>query len=184
MSETRLVRARAAAVLSVVLLSGVLLAAVGCGGDKDKDQAEGLPARDLVPGAVQLGDTAATDPAALAAPYAAEPAAAPAAEALVPPPATGPRREPPRTADQARLAVPGGTYSLQLGSFLSLDNARSLGARVEALGYAPVLESAVVGGQTYHRVLLRGLADRTEASRTGERLRSELGVTYLIRQGD
>ncbi|MBE0566782.1 MAG: SPOR domain-containing protein, partial [Krumholzibacteria bacterium] len=102
----------------------------------------------------------------------------------VPPPATGPRREPPRTADQARLAVPGGTYSLQLGSFRSLDNARSLGARVEALGYAPVLESAVVGGQTYHRVLLRGLADRTEASRTGERLRSELGVTYLIRQGD
>lgn len=182
MSEARPVRAGAAAALSAVLLAGALLAAAGCGGDKDTG--EGLPARGLVPGAVQLDDTAATDTAALADPYAAPTEAAPAAEALVPPPSTTPRREPPRSADQARQAAPGGTFSLQLGSFLSLDNARSLAARIEALGYAPDLESAVVGGQTYHRVLLSGLADRTEASRTGERLRSELGVTYLIRQGD
>ena len=105
---------------------------------------------------------------------------------LTPPPAAKPaaRAAAPRTADAARQAAAGGTFALQLGSFRNLDNARALSARVEALGYAPVLESAVVGGQTYHRVVVTGLPDRAAASRTGEKLRAELGVTYLIRQSD
>ncbi|MCB1184524.1 SPOR domain-containing protein, partial [bacterium] len=50
------------------------------------------------------------------------------------------------------------------------------------LGYAPVMEVATLGGQTYHRVVLPGLADRAAAERLGERLRAELGITYLIRR--
>jgi len=90
----------------------------------------------------------------------------------------------PRPRDAAREPTADGAFSLQLGSFRSLDNARALLARIETLGYEPVLESVVLGGQTYHRVLLRGLADRAAASRTGEALRAELGITYLIRQSD
>ncbi len=75
-----------------------------------------------------------------------------------------------------------GTYSLQLGSFRSAENARAEAERIAALGHAPVVEVASLGGQTYHRVVLRGLADRNEAERLGENIRSQLGITYLIRQ--
>ncbi|MFN2370223.1 MAG: SPOR domain-containing protein, partial [Candidatus Krumholzibacteriia bacterium] len=172
MNEARLVRVPSAALAGAALLAGLLLAGAGCGGDQDKS--DSLPSGGLVPGSVVTTDTTGTagtliDPTA-AADTAAR-AAAPATETLAPVPATTPRRDPPRTVDSARQAAPAGTFSLQLGSFRSLDNARGLGARVKALGYEPAVESAVVAGQTYHRVLLHGLADRSEASRTGERLR-------------
>ncbi|MFO7609024.1 MAG: SPOR domain-containing protein [Candidatus Krumholzibacteriia bacterium] len=188
MNEARLGRVPSAALAGAALLAGLLLAGAGCGGDEE--MSDGLPAEGLVPGSVVTTDTTGTtgtagtliDPTA-AADTAAQ-AAAPAPETLAPVPATTPRRDPPRTVDSARQAAPAGTFSLQLGSFRSLDNARGLGARVKALGYEPAVESAVVAGHTYHRVLLHGLADRSEASRTGERLRAELGITYLIRQSD
>lgn len=184
MNEARLVRVPCVALAGAALLAGLLLAGAGCGGDKE--QGDGLPAQGLVPGSVVTTETADSAGAAIdqAAADTAGQAATPAPETLAPVPKATPRREPPRTAASARQAAPGGTFSLQLGSFRSLDNARALGARVEALGYAPVVESAVVAGQTYHRVLLHGLGDRSEASRTGERLRTELGITYLIRQAD
>jgi DedD protein len=75
-----------------------------------------------------------------------------------------------------------GTISLQLGSFRSAENARAEVKRIAALGHLPVVEVASLGGQTYHRVVLRGLADRNEAERLGENIRSQLGITYLIRQ--
>jgi DedD protein len=75
-----------------------------------------------------------------------------------------------------------GTFSLQLGSFRSAENARAEVERITALGHSPVVEVASLGGQTYHRVVLRGLADRNEAERLGENIRSQLGITYLIRQ--
>ncbi|MDX2474800.1 MAG: SPOR domain-containing protein [Candidatus Krumholzibacteria bacterium] len=75
-----------------------------------------------------------------------------------------------------------GTFSLQLGSFRSAENARAEAERIAALGHSVVVEVASLGGQTYHRVVLRGLADRNEAERLGENIRSQLGITYLIRQ--
>lgn len=171
---------------SLVLLlgAGLLLAAAGCGGDKQPEA--GQQAATLVPGGVQPADSTgfvdtAGDSLGLDEIGAEQPEAV-----LTPPPTATPtvRTTAPRTVDAARQAAPGGTFALQLGSFRNLDNARALSARVEALGYTPVLESAVVGGQTYHRVILRGLPDRAAAAGTGERLRAELGITYLIRQSD
>ncbi len=169
----------------LALLAALALAVGGCGGGKD-DKAE-PPARTLVPAAMPAADSTALAVAAADAGAVADTVAAgPVDEAMTPPPAraTTSRTAPPRTTDLARQAAPGGTFSLQLGSYRNLDNARAQAARIEALGYTPVLESAVVGGQTHHRVLLRGLADRAEAARVGERLRTELGITYLIRQSD
>lgn len=169
---------------ALVLAAGVLLAFCGCGGDK-QPEAGRQPAA-LVPGGLQPADTTGlADASADSLPWDEVVAEDPQA-VLNPPPAAKPtaRATAPRTADAARQAAAGGAFALQLGSFRNLDNARALGARVEALGYAPVLESAVVGGQTYHRVIVTGLPDRAAASRTGEKLRAELGVTYLIRQSD
>lgn len=165
------------------IVSAALIALPGCGGDNDTPAPAGHA---LVPGPGALPDTAAVDSTALdAAAPAAEPAAETAAPQTIAPAGEQPRRtEPPRTTDVARKPAPGGAFSLQLGSFRSLDNARRLVGRVEALGYAPVLESVVIGGETHHRVVLRGLPDRAEAAAVGERLRSELGITYLIRQSD
>ena len=55
--------------------------------------------------------------------------------------------------------------------------------RISALGYEPVIEDSDLGGQTYHRVMLRGVGDMAEASRLGEHIHSELGIAYLVRRG-
>ena len=75
-----------------------------------------------------------------------------------------------------------GSYSLQLGSFTNLANARKQVDRLSALGYAPVIEQSDLGGQIYHRVMLRGVGDMAEASRLGEYIHSELGIAYLVRR--
>ncbi len=169
---------------ALVLAAGLMLAVCGCGGDKQPEA--GRQPSALVPGGLQPADStgyadAAADSLGLDEVVSDNPQAV-----LTPPPAARPtaRAAAPRTADAARQSAAGGSFALQLGSFRNLDNARALSARVEALGYAPVLESAVVGGQTYHRVVVTGLPDRAAASRTGEQLRAELGITYLIRQSD
>jgi len=77
-----------------------------------------------------------------------------------------------------------GAYSLQLGSFTNLDNARKQADRISALGYAPVIEESNLGGQTYHRVMLRGVGDMAEASRLGEHIHSEIGIAYLVRRAN
>jgi cell division septation protein DedD len=75
-----------------------------------------------------------------------------------------------------------GAYSLQLGSFTNLDNARKQADRISALGYAPVIEESNLGGQIYHRVMLLGVGDMAEASRLGELIHSELDIAYLVRR--
>ena len=174
-----------------LVLIGVLLLA-GCGKD-DKGLDRGrlpaytpqsaFPTDSATVDTTLGGGTAAADTATASKP-AATTTSTPSAT-LAAPPQGGASAEPaPRPQDAARKPAAGGRYSLQLGSFRSLDNARALATRVEALGYEPVLESVVLGGDTHHRVLLRGLADRADASRTGETLRAKLGITYLIRQSD
>lgn len=77
-----------------------------------------------------------------------------------------------------------GAYSLQLGSFTSLANARKQADRLSELGYSPVIEESNLGGQTYHRVMLRGVGDMAAASQLGEHIHSKLGIAYLVRRGN
>ena len=55
---------------------------------------------------------------------------------------------------------------------------RALGVGAGEVQRLFLLESVVLGGQNYHRVLLKGLADRAAASRTGEALRERLESHY------
>jgi cell division septation protein DedD len=77
-----------------------------------------------------------------------------------------------------------GAYSLQLGSFTSLANARNQADRISELGYSPVIEESTLGGETYHRVMLRGVGDMAAASQLGEHIHSKLGIAYLVRRGN
>jgi cell division septation protein DedD len=75
-----------------------------------------------------------------------------------------------------------GAYALQLGSYRSTRNADAQVQRLEDLGHAAVIETAVVDGLTWHRVMLHGMPDRAEAERVGESIRVRLGSDYLIRR--
>lgn len=97
------------------------------------------------------------------------------------------RKEKAVTKTEVRPATPAtsndGAYGLQLGSFTSLANARKQADRISELGYSPVIEESNLGGETYHRVMLRGVGDMAAASQLGEHIHSKLGIAYLVRRG-
>jgi len=171
-----------------------LVLAVGCGG---KDEPEPAPQPDseaMVPVAAgsTLAGSAVIDTVAAAVTATTEPVGTSTSESVSPvvstkETATRSRAEsaPEAVSDpssRTHVDHPAGDYSLQLGSFRSADNARARAERINTLGYTPAVEVATLGGQTYHRVVLRGLGDRDAAERIGEKIRSQLGITYLIRQ--
>ncbi len=183
-----------AAVLLLLMVALVLLA--GCGGDDEAEAPAEKTSRAMVPGSADtmaadlpqeasgMAETAVDEAGtsltggvneAAARDGASLQAAAPTEQQKVENAAQSTYQPP-------QVANGDGLFSLQLGSFRSAENAEAEAARITALGYTPVLEFASLGGQTYHRVVLRGLADRDEAERLGEEIRSQLGITYLIRQ--
>ncbi len=92
---------------------------------------------------------------------------------------------PAREVEQIPAAPPvpniSGPYSLQLGSFTVLAVAEEKAANLRELGYPATIEQAEVGGQLYHRLFIRGLADRKSAEKLGEDLHSSLGLSYLVK---
>jgi cell division protein FtsN len=174
----------------IPLLAAALLA--GCGGGGD--EAEEAPRKALVPAAMDDTSYAPADTTAwqqLGGTGEGGAGLATEADAVRAPAAASDRPEPPaETTASAAQPAPApakksaGPFVVQAGSFRSLDNARQQADRIRALGYDPVLEASVLGGQTYHRVVLRGLPDRTAASALGERIHAELGITYLVRRAD
>ncbi|MBU8870255.1 MAG: SPOR domain-containing protein [Gemmatimonadales bacterium] len=77
-----------------------------------------------------------------------------------------------------------GPYSLQLGSFQKRSFAEERLGQVLATGLKPVIETVDVNGDTYFRVMVRGISDRSTAQQVGEKLRSRLDITYLIKRAD
>ena len=75
-----------------------------------------------------------------------------------------------------------GPYSLQLGSFTVLAIAEEKADKLKEMGHAATIEQAEVGGQLYHRLFVRGLADRKSAEKLGEDLHSSLGLSYLVKR--
>lgn len=80
------------------------------------------------------------------------------------------------------IALGDGIFSLQLGSYTVASFAEEKAAQLRDLGYPGTVEEAEVGGQSYHRVFIRGLADRQSAEKLGEDLHTQLGLSYLIRR--
>jgi cell division septation protein DedD len=192
--------------LSLILAVGVGLVVVtllaGCG-KKDQENADARPIpRALLPES-QKNEAVADSGSVLAADTAEEPGTLPGAEGVSGDPASRGKVVPEagaelKAAPQEVEAAPApaatrpatsvssgsSAFSLQLGSFTNLDNARKQVDRISALGYKPVIEQSDLGGQTYHRVMLKGVGDMAEASRLGEYIHSELGIAYLVRRGE
>ncbi len=192
--------------LSLILALGVGVVVVtllnGCG-NKDQDQADAgpkpramLPDSVLAAAADDRGSTLPVDqaPGTGTLPDAEGVSEDPTGEKQAVPPAGAELKAAPKKSEVApgpaasrpATSVSSGDsgFSLQLGSFTNLANARKQVDRISALGYNPVIEESDLGGQTYHRVMLRGVGDMAEASRLGEYIHSEIGIAYLVRRGE
>ena len=178
--------------LQLMLLTVGLCAFGGCGGDSETGAEFGKGS--LLPSAQNEGQAVdSTDSAALMANGATSDSTITAMPSLaaVPSEKSSTSAQVPQTADQkmkqsapakSSTAVAEGDYSVQVGSFRSQDNALALVVRVTEMGYRPEVEVASLGGQTYHRVIVNGLHSQQEAERCGEHIRSQEGITYLIRR--
>jgi cell division septation protein DedD len=172
----------------LVALTGLLLVIAGCGGGDKEEQSTAQRSGGLVPAKLDsVSAVAGVDTAAVpaAGEQMTEPVGDPSEDAQAPKPVVEEiRAQPSKTAPAkvpaAKKAAPGGAFSLQVGSFRQESNAVNLALKIRERGYQPVVEVAEVGGMAYHRVFIRGLADRTQAENIGEELRSGLGINYLV----
>lgn len=191
-----------AIVFALIIMGLAVLLLAGCGGGEEDDFAEQPRPRHLVPG--QVADSVSTDASDTPGEESSyEAGTLRGAEGVTHSaqnqdvPSSGQDAEIKAKTDQSKAAsetkssrpavsasAAGGsdTYSLQLGSFTNLGNARQQADRIKALGYAPVIEKTVLAGETYHRVMLPKVGDMAEASRLGELIRSELDIAYLVRR--
>lgn len=188
--------------LILALCVAAMMILAGCGGGDKEEAATQQKPQALVPGAES--DSAAVDTSAVANMEASYEAgtlsgAEGVSEKPVPeekssldtvdeikatpvPAETQPTRASTESRKVKSASGGGGAYSLQLGSFTNLDNARKQADRISAMGYSPVIEESNLGGQIYHRVMLLGVGDMAEASRLGEHIHSELDIAYLVRR--
>ncbi|MEN8007078.1 MAG: SPOR domain-containing protein [Candidatus Krumholzibacteriota bacterium] len=173
-------------VLVLALAATALAALSGCGkGGENEDAAPEKP-RAMVPG--ETSDTTVVDTAAAPATESAYVAGTLSDAAGVSTDSVPTEQAAPVTKADTRPSTSvtsnTGAFNLQLGSFTNLANARKQADRISELGYAPVIEESDLGGQTYHRVMLKGVGDMAEASRLGELIHSKLGIAYLVRRGN
>ncbi len=178
------------------ILIGLFLS--GCG-QKEEIQPtnESTQTRALVPGSVsekdlnkttemtdleleQVAETKNDPVAAAAIPVNNEPVNL--EEELASPSTQTPAGEVSRVAETVPAGNNSGRYSLQLGSFTVLAIAEEKAAQLRKMGYWPTIERAEVGGQLYHRLFIRGLADRQSAEKLGEDLHTSLGLSYLVKR--
>jgi len=180
----------------LVLVAAILVAVFtgsGCGGkDKDKEAAQ-ASRKALVPGVAQDSSLVAAEDSGLTEnTYEAGTLRTPESgtdrspdELKAVPAAAETAPATPPVSRQATPAATGeGTYSLQLGSFTSLANARKQADRIQALGYKPEVVQYDLGGKIYHRVMLERIGDMAAASKLGEHIHSELGIAYLVRRAN
>ena len=69
---------------------------------------------------------------------------------------------------------------IQAGAFLELDEADARQATLALLGYESHIDTAIVGGKLWFRVLIGPLTERADINRAVRRLRSE-GIETALR---
>jgi cell division septation protein DedD len=81
----------------------------------------------------------------------------------------------------ARRPAPDGKFTLQIGSFPALDEARDQSEAIEALGLKPFLRPAEVRGKgLYYRVFLGGYPNRDAAEKAGQRFVAQHVVESFV----
>ncbi len=171
-----------------------LLALAGCGGGEDPPDREQLVPKGMRRTTVTAQDaghhvTTATE---TTAPVAALPeAGSPEVAVTLEPPAvepaaeTAPDVEPasvaPSPAEDAPAATPG-TWTVQAGAFTRAETAAGVVDKLRGAGIAAAVETADVGGTTYRRVVVNGLADRAAAEALAARLKAEFALNALVRE--
>lgn len=176
-----------------------LLALAGCGGGEDPPDREQLVPKGMRRTTVTAQDagnrdagnrvaTATESTTPVAAPPEAEPAKAdtPAIEIAPEPPAVAaPDADPasiaPSPAEVAPAATPG-TWTVQAGAFTRAETAAGVVDKLRGAGIAAAVETADVGGTTYRRVVVNGLADRAAADALAARLKAEFALNALVRE--
>jgi cell division septation protein DedD len=172
-------------VLALVSLGGMM----GCGGDDDAlPESQTHQTKALVPDStVENDELPTTDQDVVVQPEATEAVgAAIEQEPVVQPVENVQIEETPQVVEITPAASPeasgAGPFSLQLGSYTVASYAEEISSKLQNLGYPATVEQAEVGGTLYHRVFIRGLADRQIAENLGEELHSSQGLSYLIRR--
>ncbi len=85
-------------------------------------------------------------------------------------------------AQSERVAVDASRYSLQVGAFLSLDNADVLLQLLKVRGYTPyILTAPDSGGRSWHLVRIGRFTNRVTASSAASNFRSKENMTALVR---
>jgi cell division protein FtsN len=155
----------------------VLIGLAGCGGGDDQ-----LDREQLVPKGMRRTTVTTRDATTEVKTQTAPPA-------LDPPPAHGTTVTPPPPALDAAVAEPpaqteapaAGAFVVQAGAFRQSTTAEGLVAKLLELGIVARVETAQVGGGTFHRVVVPGLADRVAADALTARLKQELGIDAVVR---
>lgn len=175
--------------VKMLLLAVLVWALVGCGGNDETPPAGNTSqTKALVPDSVvhaEEAEVSESDPVEL--PISEEaPAAVPEPPVETEPAPVVVEAPAPVSAEKFKSPVSAtadaGIFSLQLGAYTVAAQAEEKAAQLRELGYPGTVEQAVVGGQLYHRVFIRGLSDRESAEKLGEELLSSLGLSYLIRR--
>lgn len=139
--------------------------------------------------------TAASSVAAADAPESVPPTSAPgtsgpvtsgsavsAAPAAPPPVEIAPSR-PTSTTTTAKPATAGHTWAVQLGSFVSRDNADKLARQLRAQGFGVYVLPGGSGPSLRYRVRIGPMADRSAAAQTVAKLKSSGQVASLVPPG-
>jgi cell division protein FtsN len=111
-------------------------------------------------------DTAPMQAPAAHAPRAENHAAAPADQHEATTPAVA---EPVTLPAAARRPSPAGKFTLQIGSFPAIDEARDQADSLEALGMKPFLRPAEVKGKRWYRLYVGGFENHEAAEKAGKR---------------
>ncbi len=178
------------AALCVLTSVLALVVLAGCGGADDPPDREQLVPQGMRRTTVTAQDagtrvTTATETATpAAAPPKAETPEAAAAVAPEPPtvapPDDGQASVAPAPAEIPAEASPG-SWTVQAGAFTRAETAAGVADTLRRAGIAATVETADVGGTTYRRVVVNGLADRAAADALVARLKGEFAMNALVR---
>ena len=86
----------------------------------------------------------------------------------------------PENDTSTNLPIPTGEYTVQVGSFENLPEARRLHERLKKKGYKVFIIPATIEGKTFHRVRVGGYATKEEALKLGEVLKEREGLPAWV----